>query len=199
MGVTSQKIQRVLGPFNSIGHNLIKSLVIATFRSSNMKAFARSSLVFFIVAITIIAMAKAGIMGVCKEWAEKIGKCSKGNEAEACCREQGIPDYCFGYCLQEQPSKQRQMDSVEELCNVPVFVKYCDQIKECFQGSEEDLLTCCKNKGVPYEASGNCRELGGEWEKWEQIEFECRQGNEGKKCCEDQGVPEKYSAYCEAA
>ena len=66
------------------------------------------------------------------------------------------------------------------------------------QGSDE-VLTCCKNKGVPYESSGGCREKGGEWEEWWQIELECRQGNEGKKCCEDQGVPEKYSDYCEAA
>ena len=41
------------------------------------------------------------ITGVCKEWIDEIAECSKGNEAEACCRELGIPDLCFGYCKTE--------------------------------------------------------------------------------------------------
>merc|ERR1712029_850588 len=79
----------------------IKYLVIATIRSSNMKSFAMASFIFFIVAITMIAMAKGAITGVCKEWIDEIAECSKGNEAEACCRELGIPDLCFGYCKTE--------------------------------------------------------------------------------------------------
>merc|ERR1712133_112289 len=79
----------------------VKYLVIATIRSSNMKSCAMASFVFFIVAITMIAMAKGGITGVCKEWLDEIADCSKGNEAEACCRELGIPDLCFGYCQTE--------------------------------------------------------------------------------------------------
>ena len=45
-------------------------------------------------------------MGACKKWADEIGKCSKGNEIEACCAQQGVPDYCFGYCLKEQPAEE---------------------------------------------------------------------------------------------
>merc|ERR1712135_56701 len=101
MGVTSKKIKRVIGSFNSIRHSLIKYLVIATIRSSNMKSCAMASFVFFIVAITMITIAEGAITGVCKEWIDEIAECSKGNEAEACCRELGIPDLCFGYCQTE--------------------------------------------------------------------------------------------------
>merc|ERR1712055_9140 len=175
----------------SIQFNTIKSLVIATIGNPNMKAFTMSCLVFFIVAITIIAMAEGGDMGVCEEHAEKIGKCQKENDAEACCAEQGIPDYCFGYCLK---TKQRQLRSVDGIGG-----PWHDQIEECHQGSEEDLLACCKNKGVPFEWSGYCRMEGGVCQEWEQVESECREGNEGKECCEEQGVPRKCSAYCETA
>ena len=52
-------------------------------------------------------------MGICKTWAKQLNKCnelraSKSNEVAACCAEQGVPDLCFGYCLTEQPAKQRQ-------------------------------------------------------------------------------------------
>merc|ERR1712136_37157 len=58
----------------------VKYLVIATISSSNMKSFAMGSFVFFIVAITMIAMAKGGITGVCKEWLDEIAECSKGTK-----------------------------------------------------------------------------------------------------------------------
>merc|ERR1712136_125573 len=91
----------------------VKYLVIATISSSNMKSFAMGSFVFFIVAITMIAMAKGGITGVCKEWLDEIAECSKGNEAEACCREQGIPDLCFGYCKTKKSLEQHHEKSTE--------------------------------------------------------------------------------------
>merc|ERR1712198_812902 len=186
MGVTSKKIKRVIGSFN------LKYLVIATIRSSNMKSFAMASFVFFIVAITMIAMASGGIMGVCEEWADETGECSKRNDAEACCREQGVPDLCFGYCLPGQLAKQRQLKSVGGLCG-----QWCDQIEECFEGTEDYSLACCKNKGVPFDMPGNCRPAGGVCGEWIEKVSECRESNDGKACCEGQGVPEGCSAYCE--
>merc|ERR1712198_285976 len=129
-----------------------------------------ASFVFLIVAITMIAMAKGGFMGVCKEWAEEIGKCSKGNEAEACCREQGIPDLCFGYCVRKQPAKQRQMPCWMQVSNCEDWM---DEMAECREGHYLDSVACCKKKCVPSICFGGCREEGGMCEAWTKQVHEC--------------------------
>ena len=130
----------------------------------------------------------------CAQWVEQMSECSGHQMAKACCKDQGVPENCSGNCLNGDEVGPRQLKSVDVICGL-----WCDQIEECHQGSKEDLLACCKNKGVPVEYSGYCRIEGGVCEEWEQIESECREGNEGKECCEEQGVPEKCSAYCETA
>ena len=122
-------------------------------------------------------------------------KCQKGNEVEACCAEQGIPDYCFGYCLSPKKSaKQRQLHFEDLVCG-----KWMDETAECREGTEADLGACCKNKGVPYESSGDCIANGGVCQKWTKQVSECRKGNKAKECCEKQGVPKECSEYCKTA
>ena len=130
-----------------------------------------------------------------EKWAEIIGKCQKGNDAEACCAEQGVPDYCFGYCQPPKKSaKQRQLIFEDSVCG-----KWMDEMAECREGTEADLGACCKNKGVPYWCSGDCVANDGVCRKWSKQVSECRKSNEAKKCCEKQGVPNECSAYCETA
>merc|ERR1712234_25129 len=104
MGVTSQQLQRVLGPFNSLRHSLhLKSPAISPFSNSNMKAFTMLGLVFVVVASAMFAKATDDEPGLCKvKWGEKMKKCQQGNEVDslqrACCKNEGVPEECSAYC-----------------------------------------------------------------------------------------------------
>merc|ERR1711872_930948 len=83
--VTSQQLQRALGPFNSLRHSLhLKSPVISPFSHSNMKAFTMLGLVFVVVASAMFAKATDDEPGLCKvKWGEKMKKCQQGNEVDS--------------------------------------------------------------------------------------------------------------------
>merc|ERR1711973_241242 len=118
----------------------VKYLVIATIRSSNMKAFTMSSFVFFIVAITIIAMAKGEDFGACGEWMDETAECREGTEADlgACCKNKGVPYWCSGDCV----------------ANDGVCRKWSKHVSECRKSNE--AKECCEKQGVPNECSAYC-------------------------------------------
>ena len=86
------------------------------------------------------------------------------------------------------------------------------QIGECREGSPAELMACCKNQGVPFNciipycmsSVQNGTSVQTECAKWSYQIQQCMEGmkagrNEGKMCCEEQGVPDECSAYCETA
>ena len=79
---------------------------------------------------------------VCEQWFEKIVKCqfeSEDNEAvlKACCRDQGVPYECSGYCTEKEVE-----DMFAWRCG-----KWRQQINEC--GVSNDGHVCCEEQGVP--------------------------------------------------
>ena len=74
---------------------------------------------------------------------------------------------------------------------------WAEEIEKCRPGNDAVSGPCCKNQEVPYECHFFCLHRGGECEEWVQKVDECRVENEAKVCCEEQGIPNKCSAYCE--
>ena len=85
----------------------------------------------------------------CAKWFEKIiGECNwRGNEADlrACCRNQGVPYECSGYC------------TLKEVGNMWMWKceEWEPQIRKCNEGNDGYL--CCQEQGVPKECSAYCK------------------------------------------
>jgi len=119
-----------------------------------MKVFTISSLVVVIFAIAMIAKAtgqQTGCVMCDKKWFEKIEKCymdvgNKANEAglKACCKNQGVPYECSGYCTLKEVGKM-----INWTCG-----DWKQQIGKCREGN--DGYVCCEEQGVPKECSFLC-------------------------------------------
>ena len=127
-------------------------------------------------------------MGACKRWAEKSEECAASwvpnSRLPNCllrCSDLGVPQHCIGFCI----SNKDGMDVKDGIC-----ADFRDKTDKCKQSNEADLGACCKNQGVPYVCSGDCLVEGGVCEEWQQKVFECLKSDDGKECCERQGVPE---------
>merc|ERR1712212_886404 len=131
--------------------NTIKSPVISAILNCNMRIFTISSLIVVIFAIEMIAKATGQQTGcvMCEQWFEKIEKCNVGNaENEAglitCCRNQGIPYECSGYC------------TLKEIENMLMWKcgNWFQQMRKC--SGVNDGYVCCEEQGVPKECSAYC-------------------------------------------
>ena len=79
---------------------------------------------------------------MCGPWLSKIAKCHEGNdvdESEACCKEQGVAEYCI------------------ERCNPDKCEQWFKQVRDCDpNGDKEAAKTCCKEACRTCSVPENC-------------------------------------------
>ena len=92
---------------------------------------------------------KSGSVICDKQWLGKIEKCYKGNKdnevgLRACCRNQGVPYECSGYCTPKEAAYMWAWKCEE----------WSQESEECRKGN--DGYVCCEEQGVPKECSFLC-------------------------------------------